>query len=68
MGRRSSIAKPDEVLQALTRILRGEEEAKPAEILRSCEMLGKHYGLFGGADQAAPAEAPRIVVDIPGHE
>ncbi len=64
MPRRSSVAQPKEVLQALSRIMRGEAEAKPAEILRAAEMLGKHYGLFGG-DPQQPPEAPQIVIDIP---
>lgn len=64
MPRRSSVAQPKEVLQALSRIMRGEAEAKPAEILRAAEMLGKHYGLFGGEPQQLP-EAPQIVIDIP---
>ena len=68
MGRRSSIAKPDEVLQSLTRILRGDTEAKPAEILRACEMLGKHYGLFGGDPGGDPPETPHIVGASPAPE
>ena len=67
MARRSSIATPKEVQQALTRILRGEDEARPGEVLKAAEMLGKIYGLFGG-DPQQPAEAPKIFVDIPAEE
>lgn len=63
MGRRSSIAKPEEVLQALTKILRGDMESRPAEILKAAEMLGKKYGLFGG-DQQQPITPPKIIIDI----
>ena len=55
----------EEVLAALTRILRGEEEAKTSEVLRAAELLGKQYGLFGDRE-GAPTEAPKIVMDVPG--
>ena len=61
------VADAEEVLEALTRILRGEEEAKTSEILRAAELLGKQYGLFGDRE-GAPAEAPKIVIDVPGRE
>lgn len=61
------VADAEEVLGALTRILRGEEEAKTSEILRAAELLGKQYGLFGDRE-GAPAEAPKIVIDVPGRE
>ena len=61
------VADAAEVLGALTRILRGEEEAKTSEILRAAELLGKQYGLFGDRE-GAPAEAPKIVIDVPGRE
>ena len=61
------VADAEVVLGALTRILRGEEEAKTSEILRAAELLGKQYGLFGDRE-GAPAEAPKIVIDVPGRE
>lgn len=42
----TDIAADTEVLAALTRILRGDEAARTADILRAAELLGKHYGLF----------------------
>ena len=61
-GRRERIATGDEVLLALTRILRGEIEAKPAEVLRAAEMLGKRYGLF--AEQQEQGKMAVIVDDM----
>ena len=59
-----SVADAGEVLEALTSILRREEDVKPSEVLRAAELLGKRYGLFGeGADDRS--EAPRIVIDVP---
>lgn len=61
------VADAGEVLEALTSILRREEDAKPGEVLRAAELLGKRYGLFGeGA--CASAEPPTIVVDVPRGE
>ena len=43
------IAEENEVLQALTRVLRREgreEGARTADVLRAAELLGKHYSLF----------------------
>ena len=67
VGGTAPVADAEEVLGALTRILRGEEEAKTSEILRAAELLGKQYGLFGDRE-GAPAEAPKIVIDVPGRE
>ena len=64
---RSKVAQAEEVLQALTSILRREEEVKPSEVLRAAELLGKRYGLFG-EQPAQPPEPPSIVVDIPHGE
>ena len=61
----AAVANAEEVLAALTRILRGEEEAKTSEVLRAAELLGKQYGLFGDRE-GAPTEAPKIVMDVPG--
>ena len=61
----AAVADAEEVLAALTRILRGEEEAKTSEVLRAAELLGKQYGLFGERE-GAPTEAPKIVMDVPG--
>ena len=61
----AAVADAEEVLAALTRILRGEEEAKNSEVLRAAELLGKQYGLFGDRE-GAPTEAPKIVMDVPG--
>lgn len=63
----SQVADAEEVLTALTSILRREEEAKPGEVLRAAELLGKRYGLFG-EKEGAPLEAPCIVLDVPGKE
>lgn len=44
-----NIAEENEVLQALTRVLRregSEEGARTADVLRAAELLGKHYSLF----------------------
>ena len=60
---RSKVAQAEEVLQALTSILRREEEVKPSEVLRAAELLGKRYGLFG-EQPAEPPKPPSIVVDI----
>ncbi len=59
-----SIADADEVLYALTSILRREEEVKASEVLRAAELLGKRYGLFGES-AGTPMEAPKIVLNIP---
>ncbi len=43
------VAADTEVLQALTRVLRGETgegAVRTADVLRAAELLGKHYGLF----------------------
>ena len=61
----AAVADAEEVLAALTRILRGEEEAKTSEVLRAAELLGKQYGLFGDRE-GAPTEAPKIVMDVLG--
>ena len=61
----AAVADAEEVLAALTRIWRGEEEAKTSEVLRAAELLGKQYGLFGDRE-GAPTEAPKIVMDVPG--
>nr|DAD76712.1 MAG TPA: Terminase small subunit [Siphoviridae sp. ctQJR51]DAD76721.1 MAG TPA: Terminase small subunit [Siphoviridae sp. ctQJR51]DAF96544.1 MAG TPA: Terminase small subunit [Siphoviridae sp. ctHj524]DAF96553.1 MAG TPA: Terminase small subunit [Siphoviridae sp. ctHj524] len=61
----AAVADAEEVLAALTRILRGEEEAKTSEVLRAAELLGKQYGLFGDRE-GTPTEAPKIVMDVPG--
>ena len=61
----AAVADAEEVLAALTRILRGEEEAKTSAVLRAAELLGKQYGLFGDRE-GAPTEAPKIVMDVPG--
>ena len=61
----AAVADAEEVLAALTRILRGEEEAKTSEVLRAAELLGKQYGLFGDRE-GVPTEAPKIVMDVPG--
>ena len=64
---RSKVAQAEEVLQALTSILRREEEVKPSEVLRAAELLGKRYGLFG-EQPAEPLKPPSILVDIPRKE
>ena len=66
-GAPPAVADAEEVLAALTRILRGEEEAKTSEVLRAAELLGRQYGLFDDRE-GAPAEPPKIVMDVPGRE
>lgn len=63
---RERVADADEVLEALTSILRREEadQVKPGEVLRAAELLGKRYGLFGEKPEPPP-DAPTIVVDVP---
>jgi phage terminase small subunit len=40
------IAAQEEVLQYLTRVMRGQEKALVSDRLRAAELLGKRYGLF----------------------
>ncbi|MEG0741342.1 MAG: hypothetical protein RSB91_01505 [Clostridia bacterium] len=61
---KENVAGASEVLEALTSILRKEEDAKPGEVLRAAELLGKRYGLFSEGASAA-VEAPQIIVDVP---
>ena len=63
MGK-AKVADASEVLEALTSILRKEEEVKPGEVLRAAELLGKRYRLFGEQEERQ-TDAPRIVMDIP---
>lgn len=66
MGK-AKVAGASEVLEALTSILRKEEVVKPGEVLRAAELLGKRYGLFGDQEDRQ-ADAPKIVMDIPGRK
>ena len=63
---RERVADAGEVLEAVTSILRREEDenVKPSEVLRAAELLGKRSGLFGEHEDA-PVQAPQIVVDVP---
>ena len=61
------MADTEEVLEALTSILRRENEARPGEVLKAAELLGKQYGLFGDKGQVE-TEMPSIVVDVPKEE
>jgi len=61
-SKNGSIATAEEILTALTKILRGEVEAKPGEMLRAAELLGKRYGLF--VEQAGAGGAAVIVDDL----
>lgn len=57
---RRKIAPPEEVLEALTEVLRApEEEVRLADRFKAAELLGKHYGLFDPKEerQEIPAEA-----------
>lgn len=65
--RRKKVADTEEVLEALTSILRRENEARPGEVLKAAELLGKQYGLFSDKGQME-AESPSIVVDVPKEE
>ena len=58
------VADTEEVLAALTSILRRENEARPGEVLKAAELLGKQYGLFGERDWT-DREAPCIVMNVP---
>ena len=62
--RRKKVADTEEVLEALTSILRRENEARPGEVLKAAELLGKQYGLFSDKGQVE-TEMPSIVVDVP---
>lgn len=62
--RRKKVADTEEVLEALTSILRRENEARPGEVLKAAELLGKQYGLFSDKGQTE-TEMPSIVVDVP---
>lgn len=65
--KREKVADTEEVLEALTSILRRENEARPGEVLKAAELLGKQYGLFGDKGWQE-AETPRIVVNVPKEE
>lgn len=45
------IANEGEILEFLTYIMRREDEAiRMADSFKAAELLGKHYGMFGGGD------------------
>ena len=62
MEQKNAVATAEEILIALTQILRGEVEAKPGEMLRAAELLGKRYGLF--VEQAGMGGTAVIVDDM----
>ena len=61
MPRKSSIAKPKEVLQVLTRIIRDDDRARPGHVLRAAEMLGKYYGMDNSSTKDSPPP-PQIII------
>lgn len=56
-ARARSIATPEEVLEAFTAMLRGENGEKPAEQLRAAEQLARHYGILAPRDERAAPDA-----------
>ncbi len=65
-----AIASPEEVLEALTRIIRQEEQdldEKPnlTAVNRAAELLGKYHTLFTDRTKAEEAVPVTIVDDVP---
>ena len=50
------IATPEEVLQTLSAILRGEKGDKPADLLKAAEDLARHYGMLGAREEKSPVK------------
>ena len=47
------IANEGEILEFLTYIMRREDEAiRMADSFKAAELLGKHYGMFGGKSES----------------
>ena len=54
------IANEGEILEFLTYIMRREdEEIRMADSFKAAELLGKHYGMFGGKSESGDV----IIVD-----
>lgn len=62
MPRKPAIARPTEVIKALSRVLRDTENARPGHILRAAEMLAKYHGM--GISSTEPPSV-RLVLDVP---
>jgi len=68
--KRKEVASPEEVLELMTQIMRGEagdEHTGPpklAERSKAAELLGKRYGLFGEKEGIQPAgEEVTLAID-----
>ena len=56
------IANEGEILEFLTYIMRREdEEIRMADSFKAVELLGKHYGMFGGKSESCGGDV--IIVD-----
>ena len=56
------IANEGEILEFLTYIMRREdEEIRMADSFKAAELLGKHYGMFGGKSESGGGDV--IIVD-----
>ncbi|MFQ9513441.1 MAG: hypothetical protein ACLR19_07350 [Clostridia bacterium] len=56
------IANEGEILEFLTYIMRREdEEIRMADSFKAAELLGKHYGMFGGKSESGVGDV--IIVD-----
>lgn len=59
------IAKEDEILEYLTYIMRrDDEEIRLADSFKAAELLGKHYGMFGGKNEVSESGDVVIVDNI----
>ena len=55
------IANEGEILEFLTYIMRREdEEIRMADSFKAAELLGKHYGMFGGKSESGGEKAEQI--------
>ena len=54
------IANEGEILEFLTYIMRREdEEIRMADSFKAAELLGKHYGMFGGKSESGGGDNRR---------
>ena len=59
------IANEGEILEFLTYIMRREdEEIRMADSFKAAELLGKHYGMFGGKSESSGGGDVIIVDNI----
>ena len=69
-ARRRDVALADEVLEYLTKVMRGEIEGEKPERnssprMKAAELLGKRLGVFNEVNDLFRQAAPMIVDDIP---